>query len=152
VASWPTAARSSGSISHSRSERSFRPFHSVGLQRVNKVTTQTPEFGAPIFCQDGFHSFFAMRAAGRIHGRPLISPINRAMEQKFPYRVWYTKSGEIAMQAAIERVMQTYTMIRNLNPDEERATRQKVAAHLAGKPEADEHAVEGLRYLRSVRD
>ena len=38
------------------------------------------------------------------------------------------------MQAAIERVMQTYTMIVNLKPDEERAARQKVAAHLAGKP------------------
>jgi hypothetical protein len=58
------------------------------------------------------------------------------------------------MQAAIDRVMQTYTMIVNLNPDEERAARQKVAAHLAGKPEGDEHAlaVEGLRYLRSVRE
>jgi hypothetical protein len=58
------------------------------------------------------------------------------------------------MQAAIDRVMQTYTMIVNLNADEERATREKVAAHLAGKPEANEHAlaVEGLRYLRSVRE
>jgi hypothetical protein len=58
------------------------------------------------------------------------------------------------MQAAIDRVMQTYTMIVNLNPDEERATREKVTTHLAGKPEADEHAlaVEGLRYLRSFRE
>jgi hypothetical protein len=45
-------------------------------------------------------------------------------------------------------------MIVNLNADEERAARQKVAAHLAGKPEADEQAlaVEGLRYLRSFRE
>jgi len=42
---------------HRRSERTSRPFHSVGLQRVNKVTVQTPEFGAAIFCHDGFHSF-----------------------------------------------------------------------------------------------
>jgi hypothetical protein len=58
------------------------------------------------------------------------------------------------MQAAIDRVMQTYGMIVNLNADEERTARQKVAAHLAGKPEGDEHAlaVEGLRYLRSVRE
>jgi hypothetical protein len=58
------------------------------------------------------------------------------------------------MQAAIDRVMRTYTMIVNLNPDEERAARQKVTAYLAGKPEADERAlaVEGLRYLRSVRE
>jgi hypothetical protein len=45
-------------------------------------------------------------------------------------------------------------MIVNLNADEERAARQKVAAHLARKPDGDEHAlaVEGLRYLRSVRE
>ena len=57
------------------------------------------------------------------------------------------------MQAAIERVMETYTMIVNLNPDQERATRQKVTTYLAGKPGIDEHAlaVEGLRYLRSFR-
>jgi hypothetical protein len=35
------------------------------------------------------------------------------------------------MQAAINRVMETYTMIVNLDPDQERAARQKVAAHLA---------------------
>jgi hypothetical protein len=58
------------------------------------------------------------------------------------------------MQAVIDRVMQTYAMIVNLNPDEERAARQRVTDYLAGKPEADEHAlaVEGLRYLRSVSE
>jgi hypothetical protein len=57
------------------------------------------------------------------------------------------------MQAAIDRVMQTYTMIVKLSADEERAARQKVTSYLAAKPEADEHAlaVEGLRYLRSFR-
>jgi hypothetical protein len=58
------------------------------------------------------------------------------------------------VQAAIDRVMQTYGMIVNLNAEEERMARQKVAAHLAGRPGGDEHAlaVEGLRYLRSVRE
>jgi hypothetical protein len=58
------------------------------------------------------------------------------------------------MQAAIDRVMQTYTMIVNLTPDEQRAAREKVTSFLAGKPEASEHqlVVEGLRYLRSVRE
>jgi hypothetical protein len=58
------------------------------------------------------------------------------------------------MQTAIDRVMETYTMIVNLNADEERAARQKVAAHLAGKHDGDEHAlaIEGLRYLRSFRE
>jgi hypothetical protein len=58
------------------------------------------------------------------------------------------------MQAAIDRVMQTYTMIVNLSADQERMTRQKVTEFLAGRSEADERvlAVEGLRYLRSCRE
>ena len=45
-----------------RSKRTLRPFHSVGLDRVNEVTVQTSEFGAAIFGHDGFHSLFAVRA------------------------------------------------------------------------------------------
>jgi hypothetical protein len=57
------------------------------------------------------------------------------------------------MEAAIDRVMQTYVMIAKLTANEERVAREKVSSHLAEKPETDEHAlaVEGLRYLRSVR-
>ena len=53
------------------------------------------------------------------------------------------------MQAAIDRVMQTYAMMVNLTPEEEQATRQRLERHLAGM-HADEKAlaVEGLRYLR----
>ncbi len=58
------------------------------------------------------------------------------------------------MQAAIDRVMLTFTLIVNLTPDEQQAAREKVTSFLAKKPEASEHqlAVEGLRYLRSVRE
>jgi hypothetical protein len=58
------------------------------------------------------------------------------------------------MQAAVDRVLKTYGMIVNLTPDEERATREKVISHLAEKPATDEKAlaIEGLRYLRSVRE
>ena len=58
------------------------------------------------------------------------------------------------MQAAIDRVMQTYGMIVNLSLEEERAAREKVSSHLAEQPDASEQelAVEGLRYLRSVKD
>jgi hypothetical protein len=58
------------------------------------------------------------------------------------------------MQAAIDRVMATYGMIVKLTPNEERAARERVMSHLAGKPEADERilAIEGLRYLRSFTD
>ena len=53
------------------------------------------------------------------------------------------------MQEAIDRVMQAYTMIANLTPDQAQATKERLAAHLAGM-DADEKAlaVEGLRYLR----
>jgi hypothetical protein len=53
------------------------------------------------------------------------------------------------MLKAIDRVMYAYTMIVNLTPDEVQATRQRLAAHLAGMV-ADEKAlaVEGMRYLR----
>jgi hypothetical protein len=58
------------------------------------------------------------------------------------------------MQAAIDRVMKTYGMIVNLTADEERAARRQVTRYLAEKPETDEKAlaIEGLRYLRSVRE
>ena len=53
------------------------------------------------------------------------------------------------MQAAIDRVMQTYAMMVDLTPEEEEVTRQKLERHLAGM-DVDEKAlaVEGLRYLR----
>jgi hypothetical protein len=53
------------------------------------------------------------------------------------------------MQAAVDRVMQTYAMMVDLTPEEEEVTRQKLERHLAGM-DADEKAlaVEGLRYLR----
>ena len=53
------------------------------------------------------------------------------------------------MQAAIDRVMQAFTLMANLTPEEAQATRERLAEYLAGM-DADEKAlaVEGLRYLR----
>jgi hypothetical protein len=53
------------------------------------------------------------------------------------------------MQAAIDRVMQTSTMMTNLTPEEAQATRERLTEYLAGM-DADEKALaaEGLRYLR----
>lgn len=53
------------------------------------------------------------------------------------------------MHTAIEKVMYAYTLIANLTPNEVKATRDRLAAHLAGI-DADESvlAVEGMRYLR----
>jgi len=58
------------------------------------------------------------------------------------------------MQAAIDRVMQTYGMIERLSDEDMRVAREKVSSFLAERPEASEHqlAVEGLRYLRSVKN
>ena len=55
------------------------------------------------------------------------------------------------MQTAIERVMYAYTLIAHLTPEELKATRDRLAAHLAGS-DADEKvlAVEGMRYLRGA--
>lgn len=56
------------------------------------------------------------------------------------------------MQAALDRVMNTYGMIVNLTPAEEHTAREKVAAFLAKAKTGDEHklAVEGLKYLRNL--
>jgi hypothetical protein len=58
------------------------------------------------------------------------------------------------MEAAVDRVMKTYGMMVNLTVDEERVAREKVTNYLAEKTEADERAlaIDGLRYLRSVRE
>jgi hypothetical protein len=52
------------------------------------------------------------------------------------------------MQAAIDRVMQSYGMMMNLTPVQEAEAREKVSNFLKHKG-GDEHdlAVEGLKYL-----
>jgi hypothetical protein len=56
---------------------------------------------------------------------------------------------EDKMQAAIDRIMQTFTMMTNLTPEEAQATRERLTEYLAGM-DAEETAlaVEGLRFLR----
>ena len=57
------------------------------------------------------------------------------------------------MQAAIDRVMQTYGMLVNLTVDEERRVRDEVSKVMARANTDDEKklAVEGLKYLRSAK-
>jgi hypothetical protein len=78
---------------------------------------------------------------------------NTTLEQRFRCGVYNGVLEEKIMQAAIDRVMQTYCLIEKLTDEEAQAVREKVSSHLAERPDADEHllAVEGLRYLRSVR-
>jgi hypothetical protein len=58
------------------------------------------------------------------------------------------------MQAAIERVMQTYSMIKTLSQAEEAEIRAKVSTFLAGQRDldADEHklTISGLRFLHNL--
>lgn len=56
------------------------------------------------------------------------------------------------MHEAVDRVMNTYTMIANLSAEKERDLRQAVTAHLSKFPEADANVlvVEGLRFARET--
>jgi hypothetical protein len=56
------------------------------------------------------------------------------------------------MQAAIDRIMQTYGMIVNLTTEQERDVREKVSIFLAGAETKDETklAIEGLKFLRNA--
>ncbi|WP_342712765.1 hypothetical protein AAFG13_17375 [Bradyrhizobium sp. B124] len=56
------------------------------------------------------------------------------------------------MEAAVDRVMQTYGMLVSMTEEELQAERQRLVEHLSGI-EADEKAlaVEGLRFLRGYR-
>jgi len=77
---------------------------------------------------------------------------NATLEQRFRRGVYDSVLKEKTMQAAIDRVMQTYCLLQKTD-DEAQAAREKLSNHLAERPQADEQllAVEGLRYLRSVR-
>jgi hypothetical protein len=69
------------------------------------------------------------------------------MEQKFQFELCFRESS---MQAAIDRVMQTYGLPVNLTAEQEQVAREKVSNFLASADTDDENklAVEGLRYLR----
>jgi hypothetical protein len=58
------------------------------------------------------------------------------------------------MQAAIERVMQTYGMIKTLSQAQEAEIRGKLSSFLAGQPNlgADEHklTISGLQFLHNL--
>ena len=56
------------------------------------------------------------------------------------------------MEAAIDRIMQTYGLMMNITLAEEQQARARVTSHLAGKDD-DEQAltVEGLRFLRALK-
>jgi hypothetical protein len=61
--------------------------------------------------------------------------------------------GRTSMQAAIDRVMNTYGMIVNLTLEEEQAVREKVSRFLADAKTDDERqlAIQGLQYLRNSK-
>jgi len=56
------------------------------------------------------------------------------------------------MQAALDRIMQTYGMIVQMTPDQERVVREKVSNFLGQKSECDEQklTIAGLQYVRAL--
>ena len=50
------------------------------------------------------------------------------------------------MQAALDRIMQTYGMIVQMTPNQERIVREKVASFLGQKSEKDEQLMRRGRY------
>jgi hypothetical protein len=58
-----------------------------------------------------------------------------------------------SMQAAIERVMHTYGMIRTLSQEQEAEIRAKVASFLAKHSDASEHklTIRGLQFLHNLK-
>ena len=57
------------------------------------------------------------------------------------------------MQAALDRIMQTYGMIVQMTPDQERVVRERVSNFLGQKSENDEHklTIAGLKYVRALK-
>jgi hypothetical protein len=69
------------------------------------------------------------------------------------YSLWelFAHQGGNFMQAAIDRVMQTYAMMVNLTSDQEKQARAEVTGFLSAFKSKDENqlAIQGLQYLRS---
>ena len=77
------------------------------------------------------------------------------MELLFPMELRTSQEkGNDYMQAAIERIMQTYGMIKTLSQAEETEIRGKVSAFLAGQRHigGDEQklTISGLRFLHNL--
>jgi len=60
---------------------------------------------------------------------------------------------EGAVQKVIDRVIETFGMMRPLSADETEHTREVLLDFLSKRPETDEHraAVEGLTFLRNLK-
>jgi hypothetical protein len=95
-----------------------------------------------------------MRCGSRPSGAPSLSaralkkPQNSGVELLFPLEL--SCEEEYLMQTAIDLVLSTYGMMRNLSEAEAEALRPDVTAFLSKQKGLDKHrmAVEGLRYLR----
>jgi hypothetical protein len=124
------------------------------LQGIYLIAFKAFKICPAVFGNDGLHALFAVRAAGGVHRRSSLSSKTPRWNKSSRGAFYEGFVREKTMQAAIDRVMQTYCMIEKLTDEEAQAAREKVSSYLAEKPQADERAlaVEGLRYLRSVRE
>jgi hypothetical protein len=64
-----------------------------------------------------------------------------------------TWKKEFAMPDVVERVMQTYSMMKSVNEEKLEETREILLDFLSKRPGADEHtaAVEALTFLRNLK-
>jgi hypothetical protein len=71
----------------------------------------------------------------------------------FPSYPDITNSGEFAMQEVVDKVMQTYGMIKTLSAEKVEEAREVLLDFLSKRPGTDEHtaAVESLTFLRNLR-
>jgi hypothetical protein len=64
-----------------------------------------------------------------------------------------TNSGEFAMQEVVDKVMQTYGMMKTLSGEELEEAREVLLDFLSKRPGTDEHtaAVDSLTFLRNLK-
>jgi hypothetical protein len=133
--------------------RTFDPRRCVRVTKLHRIACHARETCPPVIGNQRLHAFVTVRAARRVHRHPPFSNKTPHWNKGSVAAFTIVFLEEKTMQAAIDRVMQTYCLIQKLTDEEAQAIREKVSNHLAERPDADEHllAVEGLRYLRSVR-
>ena len=94
-----------------------------------------------------------MRATACVHGTFPLSRLTYQWNESSLGAIGRFHRGEYDAGSHRSRDA-AYGMIVNLSLEELQAAREKVSSHLAERPNASEQelAVEGLRYLRSVKD
>ena len=113
-----------------RGQGTVRPFHGVGLERINLIALKALEGRPAIGCRHRHHASIALRAPGGVHDKPPFSSFlpNERMEQKFQFQVLFGFQG--SMQAAIDHVMHTYGMFGKSDCEQKQTARERTRESL----------------------